>query len=344
MNESSNPREIDALKSWVRSVQAHLQDELCFDSLSSDASLRRYFRVNCEQTTQMAVYSPPDSQKNDAFLHIRQVLAAQQVAVPEMFGFERQQGFMLQQDLGDQQLLDVLTAQTAERWYQKAVAILMKFAAFNHHQVSPIDCYDEPLFKREFTVFEGEFLCRWLGITLDTAQKSLMEATFRYLMTQALSQPQVFTHRDFHSRNLMIQNDQLVVIDFQDAVMGPVTYDAVSLFKDCYIDWPEEQVERWVADYYARLVNVDAVDTYAFSLPEFIKNFHLMGLQRHLKVLGIFSRLALNENRQDFLPYMPRVMAYVLSAVQTDPQLADFSEFMHSIVLPRFKEKQGCLL
>jgi hypothetical protein len=194
--------------------------------------------------------------------------------------------------------------------------------------------YDEAMLRREMELFSEWFLPKLLGWTTRPAEQAVLANTWQILVDSALEQPRVCVHRDYHSRNLMItEADNPGVLDFQDAVVGPVTYDLVSLLRDCYIVWPQAQVEAWVYDYHRRLLNEGLV---AETDPQcFLRWFDLMGLQRHIKVLGIFARLYLRDGKPGYLGDLPRVMDYVLLASRRHPELAEFLAFLEGGVVER---------
>lgn len=278
--------------------------------VAGDASNRRYFRLQWPGPTAIVLESPPATEKNREFLVMRQLLERSGVRVPKLLAVDLDRGFMLLEDLGDRLLLGELGATTAEGHYARALAVLRQLAAVDPEALSALPVYDRALLAEEFSRFPAWFLQQLLGMELSDAEVHLLAELDGLLIGSALAQPQVLVHRDFHSRNLMsLPGGELAVIDFQDAVVGPVTYDPVSLLKDCYIHWPREQVQSWA------LAHRDALRA-AQLLPAvddatFLRWLDWMGLQRHLKVLGTFARLYLRDGKSAYLQDLPLVVTYV---------------------------------
>jgi len=312
---------------------------------SSDASFRRYFRVftpdDCvnagstpprtgEVEQQYIVMDAPPTKENiEPFIRIAKLLAQSQINVPTIYRQNLTDGFLLLEDFGYQCFLDQLNQATADDLYQSAFDSLFKLQTQTPVQNSGLPHYDEALLHRELAIFDEWFLGRLLDIEIPAP---VWETVRVLLTTSALEQPSTCVHRDFHSRNLMIlDNDSPGVIDFQDAVIGPVTYDLVSLLRDCYIAWPEQQVEQWRLHYFERLQQAGLINC---SAARFKRWFDLMGLQRHLKAIGIFSRLHLRDGKSNYLGDIPRTLNYVTSVCETYPELAEFNSFLHEQVLP----------
>jgi aminoglycoside/choline kinase family phosphotransferase len=307
--------------------------------IAGDASPRKYYRVrlNGAQTTNtvIAVESPP-TEKNEEFLRIRELLAAGGVRVPALIAADIEQGYLLLEDLGDETLLPHLSDTSVSQWYGRGLASLANLARINPAPAS-LEAYSAPKLMQEMRLFTNWFIPRLLTLPMTNELEAAFSGLAELLIANARAQPQVLVHRDFHSRNLMvIPSDALAVIDFQDAVIGPVTYDPVSLLKDCYIRWPRSVQLAWLASYQSEL---EASGVIA-PVPEatFIKWFDLMGLQRHIKVLGIFSRLAFRDGKPDYLQDLPRVIAYVTEVLdlyaETEPALAAFKTLFDTQILP----------
>jgi len=278
--------------------------------VAGDASNRRYFRLQWLGQTAIAVEAPPATEKNREFLAIRELLERAGVRVPKLLGADLQQGFLLLEDLGDTLLLGELTAASADGHYAAALAMLRQLAAIDRAAQAPLPAYDRALLAEELGRFPDWFLQRLLGPELGPVERSMLAELDGLLIGSALAQPQVLVHRDFHSRNLMCLPDgELAVIDFQDAVLGPVTYDLVSLLKDCYIHWPREQVRAWA------LTQRDALCAQGLLAPvddaTFLRWLDWMGLQRHLKVLGTFARLYLRDGKAGYLRDLPLVITHI---------------------------------
>ncbi|WP_205422744.1 aminoglycoside phosphotransferase family protein [Seongchinamella sediminis] len=296
---------------WSLSVLgAEGQAEL--EPVAGDASARRYFRLRLNGRSYIAVDAPPESQKNAEFLKVRGLLAAAGISVPALCGADLSRGYLLLGDLGDRLLLQQLDASTANQPYGRAFEILLAMGS-----IDPGDPqwprYDDALLSEELSRFPQWFVERLLGIP--SPDDSIWRPLADVLKANALEQPTVLVHRDFHSRNLMPQPDgALALIDFQDAVVGPVTYDLVSLLRDCYIRWQPAQVEAWALSYLellqqrGTLVDIDK--------SRFLRWFDLMGLQRHLKVLGTFARLNIRDDKPAYLDDLPLVISYVVEMLQ----------------------------
>ncbi len=305
--------------------------------VAGDASNRRYFRLQLQGRTVITVEAPPATEKNREFLAIRQLLERAGVRVPKLLAADLEKGFLLLEDLGDQLLLGELQAATADSQYTQALAILRELAAVDPKALASLPVYDRALLAEEFSRFPTWFLQRLLGLELTNTELHLLAELDGLLIGSALAQPQVLVHRDFHSRNLMCLTDgELALIDFQDAVVGPITYDPVSLLKDCYIQWPRERVEAWA------LAHRDALRA-AGRLPSvsdatFLRWLDWMGLQRHLKVLGTFARLYLRDGKSAYLQDLPLVIAYIREVLASHAGetavLDEFQDWFEHRVLP----------
>ncbi|MBV0933045.1 aminoglycoside phosphotransferase family protein [Marinobacterium weihaiense] len=319
------------LSQWVQQ-QASDQDMQVsaeLEPVSGDASFRRYFRARGEAGSWIAVDAPPAHEDCEPFIAIAQGWLSQGVPVPRVIASDLEQGFMLLDDFGDQLLLPALDDGSAERHYAQAFELLRQIQRTTNPQLPP---YDQVMLAREMALFPEWFLTRLLGLELSDEEYRLNGLVARLLIESALAQPRVSVHRDYHSRNLMLLEDgSLGVIDFQDAVQGPVTYDLVSLLRDCYIDWPDEQVGFWVEAFRQRL-GKDGVDVAEAGL--FRQQFDLMGMQRHLKVLGIFSRLSLRDGKDGYLDDLPRTLAYVYRASARYEELDTFTRWLEKRVIP----------
>lgn len=300
---------------------------------SSDASFRRYFRVKTSDGQFIIMDAPPSKENIEPFIRIAELLTQSQVNVPIIFHQNLTDGFLLLEDFGCQCFLDQLNASTATDLYQSAFDSLFKLQTQTPVQHAGLPDYDQALLRRELAIFDEWFLDRFLGIKIPSA---VWENVNALLTASALEQPRTCVHRDYHSRNLMVLNDDSPgVIDFQDAVIGPITYDLVSLLRDCYIAWPEQQLEQWRFNYFERLLQAGLIQC---SEVQFNRWFDLMGLQRHLKAIGIFSRLHLRDGKSNYLGDIPRTLNYVTIVCATYPELAKFNDFLHAHVLPALSE------
>jgi aminoglycoside/choline kinase family phosphotransferase len=313
------------LEDWLNSIP----DEKLTNvrPASADASFRRYFRVSSENTgkTFIVMDAPPDKEDCRPFIHITGLLRSVNVNAPAIITMDLEKGFLLLDDLGDRQYLDYLDQQNSDRLYTDALESLVNMQRIE----DDLPPYDRQKLLDEMGLFEPWYLNRHLGIELDAAQKSTLEAVFQLLIDSALEQPRVFVHRDYHSRNLMLVDDNNPgVIDYQDAVIGPVTYDLVSLFKDCYIEWPRDTVENWLDQYLQHTAVVIPVNR-----SRFIRWFDLMGVQRHLKVLGIFARLNYRDGKSQYLHDLPLTLKYVVDACKQYEELSPLLGLLENTVL-----------
>lgn len=295
-------------------------------AVAGDASHRRYFRFAIAAHSYVVVEAPPATEKNEAFLKVGTLLAAAGVKVPALLGVDLDRGFLLLEDLGDRLLLAALNPASVGSYYRRAFDVLANMAAVDSGRTG-LGEYDRPLLREELGRFQEWFVQGLLGYAPTAAEQALMEDFFGQLIDSALEQPQVLVHRDFHSRNLMlVGHGELTVIDFQDAVVGPVTYDLVSLLRDCYIQWPGAQVEEWALAYLGLLRSRGLLADIDQAL--FLRWFDWMGLQRHIKVLGTFARLYLRDGKSAYLDDLPLVLGYVQEIVDkyaaAAPAFADF--------------------
>ena len=299
---------------------------------SSDASFRRYFRVTHAGGCHVVMDAPPDKENIQPFIRNAALLQAVQIHVPAIHQQNLRQGFLLLEDLGTQSLLDELQPDNADEWYQSALDSLFKLQHTLAIDTSPWQTYDEALLTRELGIFYEWFLEKRLGLIVPVAIRQGLD---EFLIDSALQQPQVCVHRDYHSRNLMVlPAGELGVIDFQDAVIGPITYDLVSLLRDCYINWPDRRVQGWLENYHQRLLNAEMLKV---EFAQFKRWFDLMGMQRHLKAVGIFSRLQIRDDKPGYLADIPRTLDYILMVCQRYPELDEFQAFLQHQVLPIYQ-------
>ena len=279
---------------------------------SSDASFRRYLRADMGELTHIVMDAPPENEDCRPFVDIARALFDAGLHVPQILAEDLQQGFLLLDDLGDRLYLDELNEESVERLYGDAMAALITLQTGGPRD-DKLPPYDEALLLQEMELFREWFLVRHLGLTLDDEANVLLDKAFGFLAGTALQQPQVCVHRDYHSRNLMITDTHNPgILDFQDAVFGPVTYDLVSLLRDCYIAWPREQVEDWALGFHELAMQSGILnrDLHADE-KQFLKWFDLMGVQRHLKAIGIFARLNHRDGKSGYLDDIPRTLNYV---------------------------------
>ncbi len=296
---------------------------------SADASFRRYFRISFDGKTLIAMDAPPEKEDNARFIRIAQLLRRIGAQVPEIIEADLTAGFLLLTDLGQTQYLSVLNADNADRLYGDALNTLLDLQTATLDEVRALPAYDDALLTRELTIFEEWFVARHLNITWSETQRHVWQEACAVLKRSALEQPKVLVHRDFHSRNLMVTPQRNPgVLDFQDAVYGPITYDAASLLRDCYIAWPQAQVERWLEQHRKNLLarNVEVNDAVRFR-----RWFDLMGTQRHLKAIGIFARLKHRDGKPGYLKDIPRTLNYVLAVCGRYVELRDLHALLQTL-------------
>lgn len=301
------------------------------DPASSDASFRRYFRIKALEGQFIVMDAPPEKENIEPFIRVAALLANSNVNVPTIFQQNLTDGFLLLEDFGSHCYLDQLTNNTANTLYLSAFNVLFKLQSSKSLLDSSLPSYNEQLLQRELGIFAEWFLGHALDIRIPS---SVWEPLCTLLVTTALEQPNVCVHRDYHSRNLMVLTENSPgVIDFQDAVIGPITYDLVSLLRDCYIAWPDHQVDQWVTIYYEKLIEAQLIS----CTPTCFKYwFDLMGLQRHLKAVGIFSRLHLRDAKSDYLKDIPRTLQYISRVCSNNQPLFEFGDFLQTQILPAF--------
>ena len=304
---------LQQLQQWLDSLADNTYTNL--QAASADASFRQYFRVTDSRNgkTFIVMDAPPEKENCKPFLQVTELLRDAGVNAPAVLAMDLQQGFLLLDDLGNRPYLNELNNDTADALYLDAIEAIIKMQRID--AILPL--YNRELLQKEMDLFEEWYVKRHLNKTLSDTQKEVLTGIFDRLIESAREQPQVFVHRDYHSRNLMItEENNPGVIDYQDAVIGPVTYDLVSLFKDCYIQWPREKVELWLELYLARITPERLIDKQTL-----LRWFDFMGVQRHLKVLGIFARLNYRDGKAQYLNDLPLTLQYTLEASAAYPEL-----------------------
>lgn len=303
-----------------------------FESASCDASFRRYFRVTHSKGQHIVMDAPPEKENTEPFICIDTLLKKSGINVPQIYQKDIKQGFLLLEDFGCSSYLDQLNDSTATELYLQAFNSLFKLQSNITISNCKLPCYDEALLNTELSLFYQWFLQQHLNISIPEQIKVTLN---QLLISSALEQPQVCVHRDFHSRNLMVLAENSPgIIDFQDAVIGPISYDLVSLLRDCYISWPEEKVDQWMNIYFQKISTSGLITV---NIDTFTRWFDLMGLQRHLKAIGIFCRLHLRDNKSDYLADIPRTMNYVKQICNKYPEFTEFNQFLRQTILPAYK-------
>jgi aminoglycoside/choline kinase family phosphotransferase len=335
----------DASDSRLADLTRWVSDDLGFAGsriapASADASFRRYFRVTRAEDSYIVMDAPPDKENLDPFLRIGKILLGIGLNVPVVLAKDMRRGFLLLSDLGSRQYLDELVSDgAADRLYADALAALAIMQTADSGGARELPPYDHALLMREMELMPEWFLRRHLGLEISAAERGMLDRLFEALSRSALSQPAAFVHRDYHSRNLLVTPDNNPgILDFQDAVWGPVTYDLVSLIKDCYIAWPAARVRAWALRYREQLLEKGF--PMSLSETEFMHGFDLVGLQRHIKVLGIFARLYYRDGKSQYLNDLPRVLNYTREAAAQYAETKEFSEFIARRIEPEFRGAQ----
>lgn len=298
---------IQLLENWLK--EQFPEKPFTLQSASADASFRRYFRVSFKDQTLIAMDAPPQQEDCTPFLLAAGILAATGVHVPKIVAQNLNQGFLLLSDLGDTTFLQALNNQvdSADQLYGDAIDALIKLQL--SQQVEGLPGYDEALLLKELNLFPDWYVAKHLRVAITEKQQAVLQSIFTRIIQNNIAQPRVLVHRDFHSRNLMVTSPNPGIIDFQDAVVGPITYDLVSLFKDAYIRWDEERILDWMIRYWEKARKAGLPVSTDFA--EFYRDFEWMGVQRHIKILGVFSRLYYRDGKENYLNDMPLVMEYL---------------------------------
>jgi len=306
---------------------------------SSDASFRRYFRVTSksghfnaygETNTLIVMDAPPSHENVKPFIYVSQLMEGIGLNVPIVLEKNIEDGFLLLSDLGSVQYLSVLSESNADKLYGDALDALFRLQERGPRESDFFPLYDSAFFQRELDIFTEWYVQKHMELNLSDAQHKVLKNSQQVLIESALEQPVVLVHRDYHSRNLMLtDNNNPGILDFQDAVIGPVTYDLVSLLKDCYIAWPWESVKSWCMQYKERIDKAGIIEP--VSDEKFLRWFDLMGAQRHLKAIGIFARLNRRDGKPDYLNDIPRTMSYVYDVASRYVELNSFKELLLEI-------------
>lgn len=330
-DQSIKDERLQALQAWVEGIFGAQQ--LDIQPASADASFRRYFRVTHDSKSYIIMDAPPEKEDSEPFVRISGYLADINLNVPRVIESAVEKGFYLLTDLGRSVYLEHLTDDSADQFYSDAMHALSVMHEAGHPYKAALPAYDRELLHTEMGLFSDWYLGRHNQIELNDDQLAILESTYAQLSASALEQPAVFVHRDYHSRNLMLlDTGNPGILDFQDAVWGPVTYDLVSLLRDCYITWPRQRVELWVKQYYARISATSLLED--VSEAQFQRWFDLMGIQRHLKASGIFARLNYRDGKSGYLNDIPRTMNYVFSVASDYEELRPFLNLLDELGIP----------
>lgn len=318
---------LEALKDWLKGPARLGRFDI--EPASEDASFRRYFRVRSDAGSLIAMDAPPEREDPGRFVDLARALAGIGLHVPEIVQADVGRGFVLMSDLGSTLYLDALGEDTVERLYGDALGALVVLQACAPRDYSPPP-YDRDLLRAEMELFRHWYLERHLAMALDAPQQRLLDETFALLADAALQQPRAWVHRDYHSRNLMVTAAHNPgILDFQDAVIGPVTYDLVSLLRDCYIAWPRERVEEWALGYHELALQTGILRER--DEEQFLRWFDLMGVQRHLKASGIFARLNHRDHKPGYLGDIPRTLGYVRDVASRYRELVRLGQLLDDL-------------
>ncbi|WP_028916121.1 phosphotransferase [Pseudoxanthomonas sp. J35] len=331
--QAASGREAQRLH-WARGALGDPHATL--ERASVDAGFRSYWRSQGSGPSRIVMDSPPGLEDVRPWLAMRDLLESGGVRVPQVLARDVELGFLLLEDLGGPTLAQVIDAHNADAWFDAAVGQLLRLQA-----IAPPEGmgeFGEALLQRDAGLFEEWFLRRHLGIELDCGEVESLQLVQRRLMDNALGQPRVLVHRDFMPRNLMPVEPGPAVLDFQDCVIGPVAYDAMSLFKDAFLSWPLERVDGWLARYHARAA---AAGLPVPALATFLRDADWMGVQRHLKILGIFARLHYRDGKSRYLPDVPRFIAYLDEVLPRYPQLEPLRRLLDARIRPALDARQA---
>jgi len=294
---------------------------------SSDASFRRYFRWEGEGRSFVVMDATPPQENCKPFVDIAFLLAKSGINVPKIYAEDLERGFLLLNDLGNKTYLDVIDGENADALFHDALQALLAFQQLP--MVAPLPSYDVALLRRELELFPEWYVKRELGIEFDSTQQQQWQQVSDLLIDSALAQPKVLVHRDYMPRNLMLSEPNPGVLDFQDAVYGPVTYDVTCLFKDAFLNWPEERVRGWLESYWQQATALNIPVQPDFE--DFLRASDLMGVQRHLKVIGIFARICHRDGKPRYLADVPRFFSYIETVIARRPELAELQALFTSL-------------
>tara|TARA_Y100001935_G_C17304006_1_gene511085 strand:+ start:1891 stop:2877 length:987 start_codon:yes stop_codon:yes gene_type:complete len=327
------PKRQAQLQDWLKKILPSKRFSL--NQISGDASFRRYFRLIFEdKSTVIAVDAPPEKENCEVFLDITERLNSINVRVPKILQYNLNDGFMIIEDFGDDLYLQHLNETTADSLYEDAINEIIKIQYYGNTENLP--SFGSKIATEEIGLFINWFLKKHLKLIFEKDDEIFFKKCAEDLNSNIEAQPKFFMHRDFHSRNLFIsQKRGPGIIDYQDAAIGPISYDLVSLLRDCYISWPEEKVQFWINDYKNKAKEAKLLNSHEFDV--FDEWFDLMGIQRHLKAIGIFSRLYYRDGKGDYLKDIPRVLEYVLNISNKWEKLKGLNIFLEKNVFPKLK-------
>ncbi|UJF22995.1 aminoglycoside phosphotransferase family protein [Shewanella sp. OMA3-2] len=340
---------LSLLSSWLNQ---YFGQEVNVSLICGDASFRRYFKLTVNNSHYIVADSPITLVPIAPFIAIAKAYRQAGVLVPEIVHYCLAQGFVLQTNVGDEQLLSILQNDNVTAYYQQALDLLVPITGVTQYHdadgnIQSLPYYDSVFVEKELTIFTEWLIGAHLQYDLSQVERVMLKDSFQLLIANVEAQPKMGMHRDFHSRNLLINHDipgleRLGVIDFQDAVMGPVTYDAVSLLRDCYVRWPEEIVNSLMRYHYDLAIKHGLVEP---NVDYFVYQqwFDLMGLQRHIKAAGIFARLKLRDGKAGYMADIPLTLQYIVDIAGRYPALKSLSDWVEQVVLPKVLAKNSTL-
>ncbi len=306
--------------------------------LAGDASFRRYFRLKNRQKSYIAMDAPPDKEPCAPYIKIDKALEKANLTVPHIIAQNIEEGFLLLSDLGNKLLVQEASHDNANKLYSLTIQKLLQMQKKVDIQSLHLESFIHQRLPLELAYHTEWFLQKFLEITLTQKQQSLLKKVYELLLTNANAQPTTFIHLDYHSRNLMVLPHDIGILDFQDAMIGPITYDLVSLIRDCYLSWPVVQVNHWALNYRKAAIE-NRLLSHEVSDALFLRWFDLMGMQRHLKASFIFARKFLRDDNKDYLKDIPRTLNYVMNVCERTPELKEYHRFLQKIVMPKLQEK-----
>lgn len=330
--------QLTPLRNWLKESCSLSNSNFELQPLINDASSRQYFRLQLGNATHIVMIAPPNEENIIAFITIAKDFARQGINTPEILAYNLEQGFMLLSDLGNDLYVNILNSNTADDLYHRALNVIRQIQICNPQfpDNKSLDLFNEEYIRFELNLFIDWFLIKHLDLSITNKISNILENTFKLLIQSAIEQPQTCIHRDYHSRNLLLLGNKNVgVLDFQDAMYGPITYDVASLLRDAYIDWPQTQVDQWVMKFY------DMLDlAHQYGIEKFVRWFDLISLQRHLKILGIFSRLNYRDNKPHYLHMTNRLLNYINKTCGDYIELSPFKELLQTKIQPKLYEKE----
>jgi aminoglycoside/choline kinase family phosphotransferase len=338
-SELNTEERAHALAEWLKTHPG-----LAFDSMQAmpgDASFRRYFRVQTATGSFVAMDAPPPRENCRPFVAIASALRTMKLQAPEIIAADIERGFLLLTDFGDDTYLKACQAENVDQLYQTALDALLILQACRRVDEITIPPFTAEFMQQEWAWHKEWFLDKLLGLTLSLQQEQVLDQCMQIIIHSASTQPQVFMHRDFHSANLMVLPDERVgILDFQDAFMGPLTYDLVSLLRDCYIDWPDADVEQWALQYWRKWQQMQ--QEHHISEQTFLRWFDWMGIERHIKALFTFARKRVRDHQASYLKHIPRTLNYIIQVSGRYPELKELHDYYQQIVLPTVEKNIPC--